>query len=167
MFNFMNSYSLTEGPLNQTRPIALSTWTSSNQFNNLRSNLSHASQDLWDELDHYLGSEPEPIEDGHIIAWWIDWQGTYMHQSHMAINYLSIPGILLFHPHHWDLTSNLFHSATSVRQMHVQQRENSALPCLKQAVHAVDLSIAVPQNMESDGVRVAEVQSWIMVQNLN
>lgn len=47
--------------------------------------------DLSDELDLYLGSRPEQVVD--VLAWWIERRDTYPCLSHMAINYLTIPGM--------------------------------------------------------------------------
>jgi hypothetical protein len=52
--------------------------------------LAAVSSDHWDELDHYLSMDAEDIKDG--ILWWHDKHATFPHLSHMALDYLSIPG---------------------------------------------------------------------------
>ncbi len=37
--------------------------------------------------------DPENVEDA--LAWWNEQHAMYPHLSHMALNYLSIPGMLL------------------------------------------------------------------------
>ena len=66
---------------------------SSNQFDNLRSNLQRGAENLRDEFDRYLSSEPETVKDSDVLTWWIERRKTYPRLSRMAIDYLSIPGM--------------------------------------------------------------------------
>ena len=43
-----------------------------------------------DELDIYLGSDPEDCDDA--LKWWDDRRDRFPHLSRMAIDYLAIPG---------------------------------------------------------------------------
>jgi hypothetical protein len=43
-----------------------------------------------DELDIYLGSDPENCDDA--LKWWDDRRDRFPHLAQMAINYLAIPG---------------------------------------------------------------------------
>ena len=45
--------------------------------------------ELRDELDHYLGSDPEHVIDA--VRWWYDRRAEYPCLSRMAIDYLVIP----------------------------------------------------------------------------
>ena len=46
--------------------------------------------DLCDKLQCYLNSDPKHIVD--ILQWWFERQHTYLALSHMAMDYLTIPG---------------------------------------------------------------------------
>ena len=43
-----------------------------------------------DELDAYLASDIEDISDA--LKWWHEHRATYLRLSHMALDYLTIPG---------------------------------------------------------------------------
>ena len=47
------------------------------------------STELCDELDRYLGSDPEYVVDA--VRWWYDRRADYPHLSRMARDYLIIP----------------------------------------------------------------------------
>jgi hypothetical protein len=47
------------------------------------------STELRDELDRYLGSDPEYVVDA--VLWWHDRRADYPHLSRMAMDYLVIP----------------------------------------------------------------------------
>jgi hypothetical protein len=71
--------------------------SSTNIFNNLPY-LAPASLDIGDELDCYLATDTEDVWDG--LMWWHERHAAYPYLSHMARDYLSIPGtfLYLFHP---------------------------------------------------------------------
>jgi hypothetical protein len=46
--------------------------------------------DLRDELEQYLSTDPEHIVD--VLLWWVEWKHVYPCLSHMALDYLTIPG---------------------------------------------------------------------------
>ena len=48
------------------------------------------SSDLGNELDHYLAANIEDVKDP--LMWWYEHRGAFPHLSHMACDYLSIPG---------------------------------------------------------------------------
>ena len=48
-----------------------------------------ATTELHDELDRYLGSDPEHVTDA--VRWWYDRRAEYPCLSRMAIDYLVIP----------------------------------------------------------------------------
>ena len=43
-----------------------------------------------DELQRYLSVDPEDVKDG--LMWWHERRATFPQLSHMACDYLSIPG---------------------------------------------------------------------------
>ena len=49
----------------------------------------HAAE-LHDELARYLSTDLEQFKD--VLLWWNEWKSMYPHLSHMALDYLSIPG---------------------------------------------------------------------------
>ena len=63
--------------------------TSTNIFNNLL-DLAPAPSSAHDELDCYLAADVESVKDG--LVWWNEKSDTFPCLSHMACNYLSIPG---------------------------------------------------------------------------
>lgn len=63
--------------------------SSSNIFDNLP-DLSPASPDLHDELELYLSTDTEDVKDA--ISWWYERCASFPYLSHMAQDYLSIPG---------------------------------------------------------------------------
>ena len=48
-----------------------------------------------DELNHYLSTDPEQVGNTgrDLINWWYERQGVYPHLHHMALDYLTIPGM--------------------------------------------------------------------------
>ncbi len=62
-----------------------------------------------DELDRHLSTDPKNVDDG--LAWWNECHVMYPHLSHMALNYLSIPSMLLCL---YDSPYSYSHLATSV-----------------------------------------------------
>jgi hypothetical protein len=62
---------------------------SSNIFDDLP-DLAPAPSSARDELDCYLAADVEDIKDG--LAWWSERSETFLCLSHMAHDYLSIPG---------------------------------------------------------------------------
>ena len=72
----------------------IQTSTSSSKPFNIFYNLpSPKASDLRDELDRYLSTDPEDIEN--VLAWWHERCGAYPQLSHMALDYLTIPGMFL------------------------------------------------------------------------
>jgi len=61
----------------------------SNFFDNIL-DIAPPSPDNRDELDHYLAMDVEDVKDG--VKWWYEKRYTFPHLSHMAWDYLSIPG---------------------------------------------------------------------------
>ena len=60
-----------------------------NIFNDLP-DLAPMSSELDDELDHYLAADIEDTKDP--LMWWYKHRGAFSNLSHMACDYLSIPG---------------------------------------------------------------------------
>lgn len=60
-------------------------------FYNLPSLAAPKPSELRDELDRYLSTDPENVEN--MLAWWHERRGTYPQLSRMALDYLSIPGM--------------------------------------------------------------------------
>lgn len=50
--------------------------------------------DLRDELDHYLNTDPEHVTDA--ITWWYEKCFVYPRLHRMVLDYLTIPGELIF-----------------------------------------------------------------------
>ncbi|KAF5334089.1 hypothetical protein D9758_018506 [Tetrapyrgos nigripes] len=63
-----------------------------NRFDNLPSLTPPTAQTLRDELDKYLDSDPEAVED--VLAWWYGKKKTFPCLYRMALDYLTIPGAL-------------------------------------------------------------------------
>jgi hypothetical protein len=61
-----------------------------NIFYNLPSLAPPKASDLRDELDRYLSTDPEDIEN--VLAWWHERRSSYPQLSRMALDYLTIPG---------------------------------------------------------------------------
>lgn len=47
-----------------------------------------------DELDTYLASDVEDVEDA--LKWWYEHRSNYPHLTHMALDYLTIPSKVVF-----------------------------------------------------------------------
>jgi hAT family C-terminal dimerisation region len=47
--------------------------------------------DLRDELDRFLSTDPEYVQD--VLSWWFERRHTFPRLSRMARDYLSIPGV--------------------------------------------------------------------------
>jgi hypothetical protein len=54
-----------------------------------------AKSDLRDELNRYLSTDPEHVTDA--IAWWYEKRSVYPRLHRMALDYLTIPGELIFY----------------------------------------------------------------------
>ena len=66
-----------------------------NMFNSLPSLSTPKWEELHDELDRYLSTDSEAVED--VLMWWDGHHEMYPYLSHMALDYLMIPG-MYFHP---------------------------------------------------------------------
>jgi predicted oxidoreductase len=66
---------------------------SSNIFDNLPALSAPRIKELCDDLDRYLGTDPEHVVD--VLMWWTERKSMYPHLSRMALDYLSIPGELI------------------------------------------------------------------------
>jgi hypothetical protein len=64
--------------------------SSRNMFDDLPALTAPKPADLQDELDQFLGTDPEHIKD--VLAWWYERRHIYPQLSRMAMDYLSIPG---------------------------------------------------------------------------
>ena len=62
-------------------------------FDNLPSLSAPSSSELRDELDQYLSTDPEQVSD--VCAWWYERRAAYPRLHHMALDYLTIPGVSL------------------------------------------------------------------------
>lgn len=60
-----------------------------NIFYNLPSLAPPKASDLRDELDRYLSTDPEDVDN--ILAWWYEQHGAYPQLSHMVFYHLTIP----------------------------------------------------------------------------
>ena len=66
--------------------------TLSHYIYNLPSLAPPNATDLHDELNQYLSTDPEAIEE--VLMWWYMWWGLYPWLFDMVLDYLSIPGVL-------------------------------------------------------------------------
>jgi hypothetical protein len=62
-----------------------------NIFDNLAALATPKYSELRDELDRFLSTDVEAVED--VIQWWIEHKAMYPRLSRMAIDYLTIPGM--------------------------------------------------------------------------
>jgi len=67
---------------------------SKNTFDNLPAIAAPKPSDLRNELERFLGTDPEFVPD--VLAWWHERRKLYPRLSRMARDYLSIPGEFLF-----------------------------------------------------------------------
>jgi hypothetical protein len=61
-------------------------------FDSLPSLSAPEQHELCDELDRYLNTDPEAV--GDVLMWWHERRAMYPHLSRMALDYLTIPGVL-------------------------------------------------------------------------
>jgi hypothetical protein len=59
-------------------------------FDDLPSLSAPTWKELRDELDRYLSTDPEMVEE--VLMWWHEHWGMYPYLSRMALDYLMIPG---------------------------------------------------------------------------
>ena len=62
-----------------------------NIFDSLPAICAPKAADLRDELDRYLSTDPEHTDN--VLLWWAERKNAYPCLSHMALDYLSIPGM--------------------------------------------------------------------------
>ena len=62
-----------------------------NFFDTLPSICALKAADLRDELERYLSTDPEHVDD--VLLWWTERKSVYPCLSRMALDYLSIPGM--------------------------------------------------------------------------
>jgi hypothetical protein len=82
-----------------------------NMFDDLPSLSAPMRKELRDELDWYLSTDPEMVEE--VLMWWHEHREMYPCLSRMALDYLTIPGRPLF-SFDTQLSTQLSISATSV-----------------------------------------------------
>jgi hypothetical protein len=70
----------------------MSSQGSFNLFDNLPTLVHPTSNELRDELDRYLSTDPEHTPD--VLTWWDERQASFPCLSRMALDYLTIPGEL-------------------------------------------------------------------------
>ena len=62
-----------------------------NIFDSLPAICAPKATNLRDELDRYLSIDPE--HNNAVLMWWAEQRGFYLCLLHMALDYLSIPGM--------------------------------------------------------------------------
>jgi hypothetical protein len=82
-----------------------------NIFDSLPSLNAPVPKKFLDELEHYLNTDAKAVDN--VLMWWSERQGMYPCLSHMALDYLLIPGMFFIFPTVKHLFSNLL-IATSV-----------------------------------------------------
>jgi hypothetical protein len=65
-------------------------------FDNLPALAAPKASDIRDEVSRYLSTDPEQVQD--VLQWWLEHQSMFPRLSHMALDYLTIPGERS--PHH-------------------------------------------------------------------
>jgi hypothetical protein len=65
--------------------------SSKNMFDDLPALAAPKAAELRDELDRFLGTDPEYVKD--VLAWWFERRHIYPRLSRMAMDYLLIPGM--------------------------------------------------------------------------
>jgi hypothetical protein len=83
---------------------------SENIFDNLPSIQAPRPSDLRDELERFLSTDPEHVDD--VFIWWYERKHIYPQLHRMALDYLTIPGMMSIPVLLYQLTYSL--SATSV-----------------------------------------------------
>jgi hAT family C-terminal dimerisation region len=78
----------------QDGDIEMSRAHAANIFDNLPALSALRTRELHDELDRYLSTDPEHVKD--VLMWWTERKLMYPHLSHMVLDYLSIPGKLIY-----------------------------------------------------------------------
>jgi hypothetical protein len=63
-----------------------------NSFDDLPSYSAPRAKNLRGELDRFLSTDPEQVQD--VLVWWYERKHMYPGLSRMALDYLSIPGML-------------------------------------------------------------------------
>ena len=113
MSNTVTKVSILYSPKNEANLFGQASSAPKNMFDNLPSLCAPTQKELHDELDRYLNTDPEMVED--VILWWDEHRGMYPCLSRMALDYLTIPGRSLF-SFDTRLSTHLsiFFSATSV-----------------------------------------------------
>lgn len=82
-------------------------------FDSLPSLSAPKQHELRDELEKYLSTDPEAVED--VLMWWHRNRAMYPYLSRMALDYLTIPGVFFYRSHPSQVNSNdYFLPATSV-----------------------------------------------------
>jgi hypothetical protein len=66
---------------------------SKNIFDNLPSIQAPRPSDLRDELERFLSTDPEHVDD--VFIWWYERKHVYPRLHRMALDYLTIPGMLM------------------------------------------------------------------------
>ena len=69
--------------------------TSSRAYTALSRKVAPLSRLRPDKLTSYLNSPPEQPDNGNVLQWWHRQQAAYPHLVLMALNFLSIPGMLI------------------------------------------------------------------------
>jgi len=64
--------------------------TTGNIFDNLPALVAPTAAELRDELDRYLSTDPEVVDN--VLMWWTDRRSSFPCLSWMALDYLTIPG---------------------------------------------------------------------------
>jgi hypothetical protein len=68
--------------------------SSLNIFDTLPALSALRTRKLCDELERYLSTDPKHVVD--VLMWWTKRKSMYPHLSRMALDYLSIPGELIY-----------------------------------------------------------------------
>jgi hypothetical protein len=102
----------------------------SNMFDSLPSLSTPKQSELRNELDRYLSSDPEAVED--VLMWWHGSRAAYPYLSRMALDYLTIPGTF-FHLSNTPLSTQ----ATPYKQHLLTSSDCSAVAALSYPMSVV------------------------------
>ena len=104
-----------------------------NIFDTVPSLSDTTRNELCDELDRYLGADPEMVDD--ILIWWHERRETYPSLSRMALDYLTIPGAFSLPLLKCKHSCRIFIPTSNIRRCrtYIQQWQPAFITCSQSA----------------------------------
>jgi len=90
MSNTVSKVNIPYSPKNEANLFGQASSKLKNMFDDLPSLCAPTQKELHDELDRYLNTDPEMVDN--VILWWDEHRGMYPCLLRMALDYLTIPG---------------------------------------------------------------------------